>query len=86
MRFSTCCKPPYNSALENTDQEITNLLRGLDAKYIPSAASGAPTRGRPEVLPTGKNFYSVDIRAIPTESAWDVGRNAAETLKRLVIS
>ena len=67
-------------ALENTDQEITNLLRGLDAKYIPSAASGAPTRGRPEVLPTGKNFYSVDIRAIPTESAWDVGRNAAETL------
>ncbi|MEA5577325.1 cobaltochelatase subunit CobN [Anabaena sp. UHCC 0451] len=67
-------------ALENTTQEITNLLKGLDGKYVPSAASGAPTRGRPEVLPTGKNFYSVDIRAIPTETAWDVGRKAAETL------
>ncbi|HEY9812422.1 MAG TPA: cobaltochelatase subunit CobN, partial [Candidatus Sericytochromatia bacterium] len=42
--------------------------------------SGAPTRGRPEVLPTGRNFYSVDIRAIPTETAWDVGRKAAEVM------
>ncbi|MBD2692587.1 cobaltochelatase subunit CobN [Anabaena catenula] len=67
-------------ALQKTDEEITNFLRGLDGKYIPSAASGAPTRGRPEVLPTGKNFYAVDIRAIPTETAWDIGRNAAETL------
>ncbi|WP_016951302.1 cobaltochelatase subunit CobN [Anabaena sp. PCC 7108] len=67
-------------ALQKTTEEITNFLRGLDGKYIPSAASGAPTRGRPEVLPTGKNFYAVDIRAIPTETAWDVGRNAAESL------
>ncbi len=67
-------------ALEKTKEEITNLLRGLDGKYVPSAASGAPTRGHPEVLPTGKNFYAVDIRAIPTETAWDIGRKAAETL------
>ncbi|MEP6518814.1 cobaltochelatase subunit CobN [Microcoleus vaginatus] len=63
-----------------TNQEITNLLRGLDGRHIPSGASGAPTRGRPDVLPTGRNFYSVDIRAIPTETAWRVGRVAAETL------
>ncbi len=67
-------------ALIQTDLEIKNLLRGLDGRYVRSAPSGAPTRGRPEVLPTGNNFYSVDIRAIPTESAWDVGRKAAETL------
>ncbi|YAF95271.1 MAG: cobaltochelatase subunit CobN [Nodularia sp. CChRGM 3473] len=67
-------------ALQQTHQEITHLLHGLDGKYIPSGPSGAPTRGRPEVLPTGKNFYSVDIRAIPTETAWDVGRKAAENL------
>ncbi|WP_414618894.1 cobaltochelatase subunit CobN [Calothrix sp. CCY 0018] len=67
-------------ALMQTDLEIKNLLRGLDGRYVRSAPSGAPTRGRPEVLPTGNNFYSVDIRAIPTESAWDVGRKAAETL------
>ncbi|MTJ50857.1 cobaltochelatase subunit CobN [Dolichospermum sp. UHCC 0259] len=67
-------------ALRKTTEETTNLLRGLDGKYVPSGASGAPTRGRPEVLPTGKNFYAVDIRAIPTETAWDIGRKAAETL------
>ncbi|MEG3845172.1 cobaltochelatase subunit CobN, partial [Microcoleus sp. herbarium14] len=67
-------------SLLQTNQEITNLLRGLDGRHIPSGASGAPTRGRPDVLPTGRNFYSVDIRAIPTETAWRVGRIAAETL------
>jgi cobaltochelatase CobN len=67
-------------SLEKTELEITHLLRGLDGRYVPSAPSGAPTRGRPEVLPTGNNFYSVDIRAIPTEIAWDVGRKAAESV------
>jgi cobaltochelatase CobN len=67
-------------ALQQTNQELTQLLRGLDGRYVPSGPSGAPTRGRPEVLPTGRNFYSVDIRAIPTETAWDVGRKAAEVL------
>jgi cobaltochelatase CobN len=67
-------------ALHNTTQELTQLLRGFDGQYIPAGASGAPTRGRPEVLPTGRNFYSVDIRGLPTETAWDVGRKAAEAL------
>lgn len=66
--------------LQKTNQEITNLLTGLNGKYIPSGSSGAPTRGRPDVLPTGRNFYSVDIRAIPTETAWRVGQLAAENL------
>ncbi|WP_324281751.1 cobaltochelatase subunit CobN [Cyanobacterium aponinum UTEX 3221] len=66
--------------LKKTEQEIDNLIRGLEGKYIPSGSSGAPTRGRSDVLPTGRNFYSVDIRAIPSETAWDVGRKAAETL------
>lgn len=66
--------------LQKTPQEITNLLQGLEGKYVPSGAAGAPTRGRADVLPTGRNFYSVDIRAIPTETAWDVGRKAAEAV------
>ena len=66
--------------LQQTPQEITNLLTGLAGAYVPSGAAGAPTRGRPDVLPTGRNFYSVDIRAIPTETAWDVGRKAAEAV------
>ncbi|MEB3231593.1 MAG: cobaltochelatase subunit CobN [Leptolyngbyaceae bacterium] len=67
-------------ALRQTHQEIDHLLHGLAGGYVPSGASGAPTRGRADVLPTGRNFYSVDIRGLPTESAWDVGRRAAETL------
>ena len=67
-------------ALQQTNQEIINLLHGLNGRYVPSGSSGAPTRGRPDVLPTGKNFYSVDIRAIPTETAWRIGRLAAESL------
>ncbi|PZV17512.1 MAG: cobaltochelatase subunit CobN [Leptolyngbya sp.] len=66
--------------LQHTDQEMSYLLHGLAGGYVPAAPSGAPTRGRPDVLPTGRNFYSVDIRAVPTESAWDVGRKAAEVL------
>ncbi|MBE9194194.1 cobaltochelatase subunit CobN [Synechocystis sp. LEGE 06083] len=66
--------------LLQTPQEITNLIRGLNGEYIASGPAGAPSRGRPDVLPTGRNFYSVDIRAIPTETAWDIGRRAAETL------
>lgn len=65
-------------ALQQTQQEISQLLHGLNGGYVPSGAAGAPTRGRPEVLPTGRNFYSVDIRAIPTETAWDIGRKAAD--------
>lgn len=67
-------------ALYSTSQELTNLLRGLNGGYVPPGTSGAPTRGRPEVLPTGRNFYSVDIRSLPTETAWAVGRLAAEAV------
>lgn len=66
--------------LIKSDREIINTLKALEGQYIPSGPSGAPTRGRPEVLPTGRNFYSVDIRGIPTETAWEVGSNAAEVL------
>ncbi len=72
-----------NTLLPNlieSDREITNLLNALEGKYVPSGAAGAPTRGRPEVLPTGRNFYSVDIRGIPTETAWEVGSKAAEAV------
>ncbi|MBE9113016.1 cobaltochelatase subunit CobN, partial [Nodosilinea sp. LEGE 07298] len=67
-------------ALARTTDEIANLLMGLAGRYVPSGPAGAPSRNRPDVLPTGRNFFSVDIRAIPTESAWDVGRRAAEVL------
>ncbi len=66
--------------LQKTDREIINLIRGLNGKFVSSGASGAPTRGRSDVLPTGRNFYSVDIRSIPTETSWSVGQKAAEAV------
>ncbi|MEB3233958.1 MAG: cobaltochelatase subunit CobN [Cyanobacteriota bacterium] len=59
------------------------LLDGLNGRRIPAGPSGAPTRGRPDLLPTGRNFYSVDLRGLPTEVAWDLGRRSAELLLEL---
>jgi len=50
--------------------EIEGLLSGLDGRFVVPGPSGAPTRGRPDVLPTGRNFYSVDTRTVPTPAAW----------------
>ncbi|WP_033070205.1 cobaltochelatase subunit CobN [Thalassospira australica] len=60
--------------------EIEGLLRGLEGKFVEPGPSGAPTRGRPDVLPTGRNFYSVDTRTIPTPAAWQLGWKSAELL------
>lgn len=59
-------------------QEIHQLLRGLAGRFVPPGPSGAPSRGRPDVLPTGRNFYSVDTRAVPTPTAYDTGALAAQ--------
>jgi cobaltochelatase CobN len=56
------------------------FLAGLAGERIAAGPSGAPTRGRPDLLPTGRNFYSVDLRGLPTEAAWDLGRRSAELL------
>jgi cobaltochelatase CobN len=66
--------------LRDTGKEITWLLHGLDGGYIPSGPSGAPTRGRLDVLPTGRNFYSVDVRTVPTEAAYQLGTKSANLL------
>src|ERR1700751_5820687 len=56
--------------LAATTDEITNTLRALDGRYVPAGPSGAPTRGMAHVLPTGRNFYAVDARALPSMAAW----------------
>jgi cobaltochelatase CobN len=61
-------------------EEIKAVLTALDGRFVPPGPSGAPSRGRPDVLPTGRNFYSVDTRAVPTAAAWRIGKAAAEAL------
>ncbi|UXN73739.1 cobaltochelatase subunit CobN [Devosia sp. A8/3-2] len=60
--------------------EMAALLDGLDGKFIRPGPSGAPSRGRLDVLPTGRNFYSVDSRAVPTPTARELGKKSAESL------
>jgi cobaltochelatase CobN len=65
------------------EAERQAFLHGLAGGRIVAGPSGAPTRGRPDLLPTGRNFYSVDLRGLPTEAAWDLGRRSAELLLEL---
>ncbi|MCB9944170.1 MAG: cobaltochelatase subunit CobN [Geminicoccaceae bacterium] len=60
--------------------ESEALLRGLDGRFVAPGPSGAPTRGRPDVLPTGRNFYSIDTRCVPTPAAWHLGWASATLL------
>jgi cobaltochelatase CobN len=66
--------------LERTPDEIANLLGGLGGRHVPAGPSGAPSRGAAHVLPTGRNFYSVDPKAIPSPLAWQVGTALADRL------
>ena len=61
-------------------REIAAVLDALSGKFVPPGPSGAPTRGRSDCLPTGRNFYSVDVRAVPTHAAFDLGRRSADLL------
>ncbi|SFI92049.1 cobaltochelatase subunit CobN [Jannaschia pohangensis] len=60
--------------------EEKGLLTALAGQFVAPAPSGAPTRGRPDVLPTGRNFFSVDSRAVPTPTAWKLGWKSANLL------
>ncbi|MEQ8651103.1 MAG: cobaltochelatase subunit CobN [Kiloniellales bacterium] len=63
-------------------EEAQALLSALDGRFIPPGPAGAPTRGRADVLPTGRNLYTVDPRAVPTRSALLLGKRAADELIR----
>src|ERR687892_2075189 len=66
--------------LMRTPEEMGNLLSGLGGGYVPAGPSGSPTRGLVNVLPTGRNFYSVDPKALPSPLAWEVGCRLADEL------
>jgi cobaltochelatase CobN len=66
--------------LAATTDEITHTLHALDGGYVPAGPSGSPLRGLINVLPTGRNFYSVDPRAVPSRLAWETGQSMADSL------
>ncbi|MBA8957099.1 cobaltochelatase subunit CobN [Actinomadura namibiensis] len=66
--------------LDRTVDEIGMVLHALDGGYVPAGPSGSPLRGLINVLPTGRNFYSVDPKAVPSRLAWETGRAMADSL------
>ncbi len=86
------CPPATKAVLDEIETRIRpavaacgpdegrGILRALEGKFVPPGPSGAPTRGRLDVLPTGRNFFSVDSRAVPTPTAWALGWKSANLL------
>lgn len=68
------------SVAQSGAAELDGLLCALSGRFLAPGPSGAPTRGRADVLPTGRNFYSVDSRSVPTPAAWELGCKSAELL------
>ncbi|WP_433969660.1 cobaltochelatase subunit CobN [Tunturiibacter gelidiferens] len=69
--------------LERVNEEVEHVLDALEGRYVPAGPAGAPTRGMAHILPTGRNFYAVDPRALPSEASWRVGQQLArEAIER----
>jgi cobaltochelatase CobN len=67
-------------SLVATTDEVGSTLAALDGRYVPAGPSGAPSRGMAHVLPTGRNFFSVDPKSLPSPLAWEVGCRLADGL------
>lgn len=70
----------HKALLQSAKLEIESLIAGLGGEFVNPGPSGAPTRGRLDTLPTGRNFYSVDNRSIPSPAAWAIGERSAQAL------
>lgn len=72
--------------LKGTADELDNVIRALDGRYVLPGPSGAPTRGHADLLPTGRNYYSIDPSSIPTRAAWEVGKRMADAFVERFVS
>ncbi|MFE0036424.1 cobaltochelatase subunit CobN [Streptomyces sp. NPDC059015] len=66
--------------LAATTDELDHTVHALNGGFVPAGPSGSPLRGLVNVLPTGRNFYSVDPKAVPSRLAWETGQALAESL------
>lgn len=63
-----------------TTRERTYFMRALQGEYIEVGPAGAPTSAGADLLPTGRNFYGVDPRTLPTSVAWNIGKQMADDI------
>ncbi len=67
-------------AIGRMPDEIGNILAAFGGRFVPPGPSGCPNRGRAQILPTGRNFYSIDPDGVPWHSSWDIGSEMAEQM------
>lgn len=79
-RLRTFVRGQVIPKLSRCENELENLVKGLNGQFVPPGPAGAPTRGRIDVLPTGRNFFSIDPRTVPTQTAWHCGKAMAQRL------
>jgi cobaltochelatase CobN len=77
LRFAAADLVPRLAA---TTGEIDAVLHALDGGHVPAGPSGSPLRGLVNTLPTGRNFYAVDPKAVPSRLAWETGQQLATSL------
>ena len=72
--------------LMRMDNEIDSVMKALQGEFIEPGPSGCPTRGRAHILPTGRNFYSIDPDAVPWQSSWEIGKKMADQMLERYVS
>ena len=76
---SFICEELYPN-IEKITEEMDSMIDGMDGKYVRPGPSGCPTRGRAQILPTGRNFYTLDPEAVPFPSSWELGKKMADQM------
>jgi len=66
--------------------EVDSVMSALEGNFIEPGPSGCPTRGRAQILPTGRNFYSIDPDAVPWHSSWEIGKKMADQMLERYVS
>ncbi|PWK69180.1 cobaltochelatase subunit CobN [Aminobacter sp. AP02] len=73
---------PDATRRDSAEAERNNLIAALDGRHVKAGPSGAPARGRTDVLPTGRNLFTSDPRTMPTPTAFDLGKAASDEIMR----
>ena len=68
-----------NAEFQRTTDEVDNLLRGLDGKFVPPGPGNNPIRN-PNAVPTGRNMYLLNPEEVPTRPSWELGKKLADEL------
>ncbi len=66
--------------------ELDHMMDALDGRYVIPGPSGTPVRGNADILPMGRNFYSLDPDTVPTKTSWEIGKRMADQMIERYVS